>query len=522
MVQAVPDRDGSSALDKHMALGDRVMDWIDRRRWWLFTFVAAVMLAGFNGLWRIGADSSIYIEVARHVYEGTGYWHPTGFHRSICPGLVYLIAGTMSIAGPRSLLPAHILMFAIATMTLVINYRLFLLHAGRPTAVLVTVVLCLTETFYRYAFHLLPDLPFLTGLLLFLYGHEVLGRSEGDRRAAMLGVVWIAAGLFVMAVMRSVVIIVLAAWFMTLLVRIVRSRAGESRRYIGMLVCVLAALVAAHFLISPASDPTEFGRDEKIIQQKLVTELPDTLRQMVTKNIPKLTTEIAAEASLGLDWGPVPAVPVGLLILGCGFTVTRRNVLWGMLVIVFTLQWLLFIVTERYFLVIMPVLIFSCWWALDTLTRRYRRWWSVLIFVVAAVFWIGSNLVKIGNFVVEQRRTHFYAHYANGRYEGLIELGEYMREHLEDDALVIFSATKHMNILSCLGEREVKHRRRLRRNDFRREHLYLVQPVHDKRLAHMIDRRSLELGESLFTATRGEMTDKNIQPLTLHRLENFR
>src|SRR6185369_15572491 len=51
---------------------------------------------------------------------------------------------------------------------------LFLLHAGRPTAVLMTVALALSRTFFRYSFELMSDMPFLMGVTAFLVGYEAM------------------------------------------------------------------------------------------------------------------------------------------------------------------------------------------------------------------------------------------------------------------------------------------------------------------------------------------------------------
>src|SRR5690606_9282324 len=62
-----------------------------------------------------------------------------------------------------------------------ITYTLIKLHGGRPTAVLVTFLLGFTERFYQYAFSILTDLPFLTGVMMFLLGYEWTAARTAER-----------------------------------------------------------------------------------------------------------------------------------------------------------------------------------------------------------------------------------------------------------------------------------------------------------------------------------------------------
>src|SRR6185503_10451006 len=78
-------------------------------------------------------------------------------------------------------LPLTLFVLACGAATLFLAYQLFKLHVGRPTAVLLTTLLAVTETFYRYCFQIVTDMPFLVGLLAVLLGYERLlppGRSD--------------------------------------------------------------------------------------------------------------------------------------------------------------------------------------------------------------------------------------------------------------------------------------------------------------------------------------------------------
>src|SRR5438477_1709427 len=153
---------------------ERLLGWVDRHRYLLFIAVAALYALAFNGQWRVDADSALYLTIGRNLAQGHGYTYHGLPHSLAYPGMPWLFAGLFKLFGTETLLPADVLMLACAVATLALVYRLFLLHAGRPSAVLVTVALALSRTFVRYSFELLSDMPFLMGVTAFLVGYEAL------------------------------------------------------------------------------------------------------------------------------------------------------------------------------------------------------------------------------------------------------------------------------------------------------------------------------------------------------------
>ena len=120
-------------------------------------------------------------ETGAHTAAGRGYTYHGASHHLAYPGLPWLFAGTFKIFGADSLLPAHLILLLCGLATLALTYRLFYLHAGRPTAVLMTVALGISRTFYRYNFELLSDVPFLMGVMAFLAGYEAVFFRRYDR-----------------------------------------------------------------------------------------------------------------------------------------------------------------------------------------------------------------------------------------------------------------------------------------------------------------------------------------------------
>jgi hypothetical protein len=155
-------------------LSTRLLAWADRHRWWLFGFVAVLYVGGFNGQWRVSPDSALYASLGRSLAEGQGYTYQGEHHKWVEPALPYVISFGFRLFGPDAFWPTMIVLLLTAFAALALFYRLMTLHAGRPTAVVLTTLLAVNESFYRYPFHLFTDTPFLVGVLLFLLGYEVV------------------------------------------------------------------------------------------------------------------------------------------------------------------------------------------------------------------------------------------------------------------------------------------------------------------------------------------------------------
>src|SRR5438270_6094899 len=138
-----------------LPMPERLLTWADRNRRWLLGSLVLIYLLGFNGQWRLEPDSALYLSIARNLAEGKGYTYHGAQHRLAFPGPPLLFAATFKLFHTESLLPALLLMPLLGLATLALSYRLFLLHAGRPTAVMITFGLGITRVFYRYCFELL-------------------------------------------------------------------------------------------------------------------------------------------------------------------------------------------------------------------------------------------------------------------------------------------------------------------------------------------------------------------------------
>lgn len=403
---------------------DTILAWVDRRRYWLFACIALLMLVGFNGQWRIGPDSAVHVTIARHLAEDAGYTHPTGLEQNVQPGLAYLTSWMFRLFGPDSFWAIDALMLACAVGVLCLTYGVMRRHFGRPVAVMVVCLLASNETFYRYGYHVLTDMPFLFGLMLMLLGAAWMQRPDPDRGwQVYAGLSMILASVLVMGAFRSIVLTVLAAGGVWVLYRII---VGPGRaKYIGVALVMLGAWALLWLMIGggPAKDE---ARALALFTDQSVWE---TLHRAVFVNGPDLFTENLPEAMFGVDLGPWLGAPLGVLALVMVVVYFKRHPFWTILVIVFTAQWLLLITTDRYVLVVMPLLALAWWWAVCWLSGRCKKRESArVVGGVMLVLWFAPNLAKVGEFIFQQRERPFLDHYEHGQYVALEKVAQALRE----------------------------------------------------------------------------------------------
>lgn len=406
-----------------------VLAWFDRHRRWLWLAIALLLFAGFNGQWRVGPDSAIHVTVARNLAEGSGLTHPTGLEQTIRPGLALVTAATFGLFGTDQFFAIDALMLLCAVAVLVLTYRVVCLRFDRPTAMLIVCMLAVNETFYRYSHQVLTDMPFLLGLMLMLLGLELCHRGGKQRR---LGVASLVVSVAIMAAFRSVVIIVLIAGLLAVLYRI-KTDPKNRRGYLIATGLAMIALIAAGWYMGGAT----WLRDSSKALSLVGKSLDGTLGRVFMNNGPALFSEHVSESMFGVDMGPWVGTPLGIIALVMGLSLFKTRPIWGLLVGVFFVQWLLLITTGRYLLVIMPLLAIG-WWRLgigfeNRGNTAVTRW--VLVGLLA--LWFGPNLVKIGTFIVEQRAQPFLASYEDGRYVALQAAARELSAVAQDGDVII-------------------------------------------------------------------------------------
>ena len=439
-----------------VALPDRVLAFVDAHRRILFAGLVLLYALGFNGQWRVERDSALYLTLGRNLAEGQGYTYQGQPHHLAMFGLPLILAGVFKVFGPEQIWPALALMLLIGFATLGLTYRLFLLHSGRPTAVLMTVGLGATRLFYRYCFELLSDMPFLLGVMAFLAGYEAVvgGREEGSttRRPRWFDWALLVAGLADVMITRPTRWVLVLAILLAAGWRILRSR-RKSPGWRHAVVAAAVVLTGVLFLrFDLRRDHPAMPEYEDDLIRTTSTHFAGVVRQAITENIPQLCESTLAKSLFGCPIGPGVNTLAAILVVGLGIWLLRHRVLWGLWVLGTIAMLLVFKPLDRYMLQVLPLLVFAWWSCLRLLHARLPARWADLVFLGLLAGGMATNLARLGEMVCEQRRAPFLAHYHEGRYASLPDIGQLLREHTAaGDSILVGS--KEGRIIGYVGRR---------------------------------------------------------------------
>jgi hypothetical protein len=501
---------GSNSPAPAERLSDRVLALAHRHRRWVFLAILLLYLAGFNAQWRLEPDSGLYLSIGRNLAEGNGYTFHGKDHKLAYPGVPLLFYAVYATFGSGSLVPHLVLMWLMGLATLALTYRLFLLHAGRPTAVLVTLGVAISRVFYRYCFELLTDLPFLLGVMAFFVGYEAVfhrrsaagsgtergtpdaGAAADARRGSARGRwfdgVLLVAGLGLAVAARPAMLALVAAVVLAAAWSLVRGRPRWGHLVVVVLV---VGAVAMFYLKDPRqqTDPGAVTSSSYVEEDQLFHLQPDRLAKMADTargNVGVLFDNALARASFG---GPIlPGVNAALAaaVAVAGVLLVRVRPLWGMWVLA-TLLMVSMVPRplDRYFLPTVPVLVYA-WW---TLTRwaearggagRVGRSVFLVLFGVGAV----SNVLGVLGFVYEQRYRPFLANYKVGRYASAYEAAAMIeqvtgpsRSALDPRTTWVFVPTKFARAMTLLARRYCVEPDYGNRLDPASEAVYALEPT---------------------------------------------
>ena len=495
-----------------MDIDARFLVAVDRRRWWLAAGMACLYAAGFNGLWRIGEDSAVHVAIARSLAEGGGLVHPTGREIEVSPGLSCLLGGVFKLlgSGDAGMVGAHVMMLALAGVCLGLVYVTFREQAGRPVAVLVTAMTAVTETFFRYAFALLTDLPFAAGMWAMLAGLELLrtsGRHEGRRGGrGVAGAVLVAGGLAAMALMRSV--------FVTVCVAVVVAGLWQGLGWWGPgRGGVRGGVGGGGGGVRGWGGGGGGGYDQFTLGHALLDQPVQTLRKALTAHLPKLLTESVAEGLLGFDPGSVVGLPLSVYILAGGLLLARVRPLWGVLVAVFAVQWVVFGVTDRYMVPLLPLLCYGWWRSACWLAGRWphaRAQRAVL--GVLAVLFVAPNLVKCGALILEQRHGDFYARYKDGQMLPYLAAAGWLASSTPPQTQVVMNDAYSAELTAWSSRTAWPFRAALQR-DVLVPPMMVLEPI-EPRALRQLQRKGWRAGEVAWSYTDRDGTTWTLRGLT--------
>jgi hypothetical protein len=488
--QAEPIAADSSAPD---APGAKLLTWVDRRRWWLFGGILVLHILAYNGQWRISPDSALYAELGRNLAEGQGFTYHGEPHTWVEPGLPYVIGFSFRHFGKDNFHPLMLAMLGCSLAALALNYVLFSLYAGRAVAVLITSLLGLSETFFRYGYHLFTDMPFLAAVMAFLVGYELIFRQPRTIRGWTLAVT---STLFMVA-FRPAVITFAGAVGLTCAWHILRGPGRVRHLILGLVV--LVSIFAFRKL-----DPRHAGaaaagetQRESMLKSLLSDKLGYAVKRMVTDRVPMLLEETTTEAIFGTRLLPGMSSVVAIAIIGAGVLLVRKRLLWGAWVAATVAQMAFWLPRERYFLPILPLLLFGIWDAGNWLAARLPDRWRRATPVAIVILLVAPNLGYIGWFIIEQRRTPFLAYHDKGKTLKMITFAKDLGAAISPDATVIADDGRELSYFS---------RRRV------------IDPLTERRMPLTPDdyeqfRRKLEDDRSVYAVLPGRNTRAMIEKI---------
>jgi hypothetical protein len=425
----------------HVDPSARFLAWLDRRRWWAFALIALAMAAAYNGQWRVNPDSALYAELGRNLAEGHGFTYHGEPHNWVEPGLPYAIAFSFRHFGVDNFHPLMLAMLSCSIAALGLTYALFTLHAGRPVAVLVVILLGVSETFFRYGYHLFTDMPFLVAVVAFLVGYELI---VWGRRAV---IAWplVVGSIVLMVMVRPAVISFVGAVGLACAWHVVR---GPGRvRHIILGFFVLACVVGVK-RIDPRRGAAPGGetKRETMLKSLLGERLGFTIKRTFTQHLPMMLEETTTEAVFGTRLGPGLSSVVSVGVVAAGLLLVRRRVLWAAWVAATVAQMAIWLPRERYFLPILPLLLFALWDAGTWIAKRRPRLRAITLVIVGLL--VVPNVVYIVKFILEQRRTPFLATFDKGEKLRTIAMAKRLHDAVPPQATVIADLGRELSYYS--------------------------------------------------------------------------
>lgn len=506
---------------RHRVISDLLLAWAERYRRWLLGGLLCVYIAGFNGHWRMSPDAGLFLSLGRNLAQGRGYTYLGQDHNLVYPGWPWLIAATFKLFGHGSLVPVHVLSLLIAIAALALIYRLFLLHCGRATAVVVTMGVGMTKTFYTFAFELWTDLPFAFGVLAFLAGWEGLfPRKRADAPAARcapwLDIVMLVGGLVVAGLTRPTIWPLLLAVIGSIIYAVLRGRLRHQR--IAGAVLLGSIVVAACLLLARRSALRELNGEYERFAWMQAAHLGETLSQAGKEHVRDLLMSAAPDTLFQVRFGRFNLLP-GVLVVGLGISLFRERVLWGLWFCALLATIVVVLPLDRYFLPVIPLLVFAWWQMLVWINHRLGPPWGNLAFAGLIVFAMGMNGSKVGGVIIQQRARPFLEHYSHGEYAAVPALAREIQERIDADAMVLIRPP-YARVTEFLSDRFVVSRfspsmEQLVVREIARRRVFVVEPA-DADIQTLLRRRGLAVGERMWSSPTDAGTGSARNPLHLH------
>jgi len=177
----------------------------------------------------------------------------------------------------------------------------------------------------------------------------------------------------------------------------------------------------------------------------------EVIHDMLHQSIPELCQGVLAKSLFGVTipfFNPLAAV----VVIGLCVWLLRFRVLWGLWALATIGMLLAFKPLDRYLLPIVPLLVFAWWQLLLLINRRLPERWADGVFLTLLIAGAIMNLGRVGEMVREQRLLPFLAHYREGRYASLNEIGRTVRVNVPRKGWVLVEP-KVARILTYVSHR---------------------------------------------------------------------
>jgi hypothetical protein len=499
-----------------------LLTWVDRHRWLLWTVMVGFYLAAFNGQWRIQPDAALYLSLGRNLASSKGYTYLGQPNQLAYPGWPALIAVLFKIFGTKSLVPANLAMLLIALATVAATYRLFLIHANRPTAVAISVGVGLTKAFFCYGFELWSDMPFALGVMCALAGYEGLSanytrpiesrRSLGKLRVDLM---FLIGGLLVAASMRPTIWPLLAALLLAAVCRAIHRRSWRWAAVATIAgILSIAGIAWICGWIQPGSQG--FG---SVYEQYLVNRITGredgVATHSLSQNVYDLFTWAASDVLFQTRLGPICNALLSMVVLGLGFGLFRYRVLWGLWFCLLLATILISQATlDRYFLPVLPLLVFAWWDLLVRLARSLPRPWANVVFIGLLGFGSLLNITKVTGIVMQQRQRPFLASYDQGRFDGIPEFAKKINDRVGDKAFILVRSP-YGRVIAFLSDRFATGAAAVSVAGLQNRHVFVVEPS-DADTQKLLKFAGLTEGPALFTVHPSSAHGPLATVLSLH------
>jgi hypothetical protein len=433
--------------DEELAVQNAVTGLIVRYRHWFFGFLALLLLASYNGQWRIGLDSSIYRGLAANLAAGNGFVFGKWATNQVYPGLPVMLAAVNQffnapidatqtnnsafefVAWRMDTAVAIGLILLMGVATIVLSYKLIRLHYPQWMAICVAFGVGTNAWFLELSNEILTDIPFLFGVVAALYGWEMLKRAETRKQAAgaMLA---LAPGLVIAASTRPTFWVLALAWIVVCAWGVIR---GPRRRFFA--VC-LVTLLAAWVLIQ-VLDPRERGINPFAggYEREAVELLPDVTETFSARAYHSLRNQLPA-AFFGEQLAPF-SILASLILLGSSLLLIRRHPLWALMIFITFGITLVLSSQPRYYIMVLPMLLLAWLLMLCEIVRRLpKRAGEVVLFCGLALVTL-NNLSASVAFIKDQRSPRFVMKYKDGKYVSTVKMCDIILDRVPRDGHVL-------------------------------------------------------------------------------------